>query len=69
MYLSKRYTTHYRKKLPPKHSNDAEHQERTQQTPKRVREHRGILPIHQPETGTSRIPHHIAWQYNPQIPF
>ena len=69
MYLPKGYTTHYRKKLPPKHSNDAEHQERTQQTPKRVREHRGILPIHQPETGTSRIPHHIAWQYNPQIPF
>ncbi len=65
MHLPKGYTAHYRKKLPPKHQNDAKHQERAQQTPKRVRQRRGILPIHQPQTGTGRIPDYIAWQYNP----
>ena len=46
------HTTHYGKELSPKRENDANHPQRTQQAPKRIGEHRRILPIHQPETGT-----------------
>jgi hypothetical protein len=52
VYLPEGHTTHYREELSPKRENDANHPQRAQQAPKRVGEHRGVLPIHQPETGT-----------------
>jgi hypothetical protein len=56
--LPKGYTMHYREKLPVKHPNDANHQKRAQQAPKRVRKHRRILPIHQPKARPGRTLDH-----------
>ena len=52
VYLPEGHTTHYREELPAKRENIANHPQRAQQAPKRIGEHRGILPIYQSETGT-----------------
>lgn len=56
MHLSKRHTAHNRKKLPPEHPINAESQNRSQQTRKRVPDNRGILFVRRIKTRTGRSP-------------